>query len=717
MSPPRVCRWAPALLVAAALIATTKTGVCKTDDQQPASASAPSAAKIELDPAKVEIIAGPGPVSRFAAEELHKHLAIITGVDVPVASSLEPPPSRRGSVPLVPAPQRGRFPIYVGVRPPDDTTPFHNEEARWQITTQAVSLYGDDTIAAPQPTVFDTVMRYENHAGSLFAVYEFLERYLGVRWTAPGDSGITFEPQATLALPAESGDWTPALNQRHIRSCYREVGDRDPDGIEVRPLVLANGDVPYAFILPAGEFLQRRNDELVWHRRMRMGRSEPLSYGHAFTQWWRKYGQTHPEYFALNRYGRREPSRDIVQGAPERVKLCVSNPDVVREIVRQHFANGGGPVVDACENDNRGFCRCAACQAWDVLRPGEEKLDMDQRPLTDRYLRFANAVEAEAKKYNPAAKTAFYAYSQYKFPPRREKVADGVLIFFITDQTTPDAQLDAYYDAWKAAGAKEVYLRPNHLCDDTGLPLGFEENMYDKFQVIRRHFPLTGVDYDCSWGMRPVSGIAEYILARTFYAPDRPFSYWENEYCATFGSARPEIRDYYRYWRQIWNQRIEGNRERFNRLSGKLKEMRDRLMQLTDLLYSEDDFDRTDALLAGALKHNDLAPSVRVRIEQIQLANQHSRLTYRARKANELISTADADEKAAATRTLLAFRQAHRDELDLYWEGLFWMENVYNDVGGDLRLTGRQGKRYADWGEQMAASIRQARTPNESPLR
>jgi hypothetical protein len=667
------------------------------------------AAEITVAPTECAIMteASPNAVAQFAAEELRKHIALVSDAHVAVRHGASGDAATAKPAML----------IHVGQRPADDTAPFQPEEARWRITDHEIWLYGDDTIAVPETTVFDTVMRDENHTGTLFATYEFLERFLGVRWLAPGDPWISYDKRPTWSLPEGRGHWTPALNQRHLRSCYRDIGDRDPDGIEVRPLVLANGDVPYAFIMPTTEFLQRRNDELIWHRRMRMGRSEPLSYGHAFTQWWRKFGKTHPEYFALNRYGEREPSRDVVQGAPERVKLCVSNPEVVQEVVRQHFANGGGPVVDACENDSRGFCRCPQCQALDVLEPGEEKLDMDQRPLTDRYLHFVNAVEAEAKKRNPAVKTAFYAYSQYKFPPRREKVADGVIVFFITGQFTSDAELDAYYEAWKRAGAKEVYLRPNHLCDDTGLPLGFEENMYEKFQVIRRHFPLAGTDYDCSWGFRPVSGIAEYIMARTFDAPDEPFSRWEDEYCATFGSARTEIRDYYRYWRQIWNQRIDHNRDRIKRLSGQLKETRDQLMQLTDLLYSEEDFDRTDALLASALQHSDLSPQVRARIEQIALANQHSRLTYRDRTANELISTATPEAKAAATHALLAFRQAHRDDLDLYWEGLFWMENVYNDVGGTLRLSGRQGTRFADWGKQMAASIRKGRRADEAPLR
>lgn len=662
-----------------------------------------AATRVALADCQIVAPADAGPVVRYAVAELQKHLALVSGAAVPVAPAIATTEARK-------------FPLYVGIRPADDATPLAGEEARWKITPQGAWLYGEDQVNAAHGSDVATAIAEENRTGTLFAVYEFLERFLGVRWIDQGDAGIAFEPTQEFSFEPGAGHWTPAFSQRHLRPAYRDVGDHDPDGLEVRPIVLSGGSLPYAFIMPTDEFQQRRLDEAIWHRRLRLGRTTPVAYGHAFTQWWYKFGATHPEYFALNRYGKREPSADIVQGAPERVKLCVSNPEVVREVVRQHFASGGGAIVDACENDSRGFCRCDACLALDALQPGEEKLDVDQRPLTDRYLHFVNAVEAEARKVNPAAKTTFYAYSQYHFPPRRERVAEGVIVFFLTGQTDTDEELTRFYQAWKAAGAKEVYFRPNHLCDDTGMPLGFEENIYNKLQLARRNFPLLGTDYDCSWGFRPTSGIAEYILARTFYQPDEPFTRWEDDYCAAFGAAHDDIRDYYRYWRQIWNARIGLNHERIVRLTGQVKENRDKYMQLTDLLYAEEDFDRTDQMLASALQKN-LSPGTRARIEQLQRANTHSRLTYRARKANELLSTASAAEREAATRTLQEYRRAHRDDLNIYWEGMLYVENAYNDAAGSLRLSGRQPKRLADWAEQMAASMRKNRKEDEPPLR
>lgn len=64
-------------------------------------------------------------------------------------------------------------------------------------------------------------------------------------------------------------------------------------------------------------------DERVWLRRMRMGRSFKLSYGHAFTDWWEKYKDECPEVFALQPNGRRGPRKS---SRPDFVKMCISNP-------------------------------------------------------------------------------------------------------------------------------------------------------------------------------------------------------------------------------------------------------------------------------------------------------------------------------------------------------------------------------------------------------
>lgn len=628
----------------------------------------------------------------YAVQELQKHLKLVTGRDVAVVAK----------------PAAGQFPFYVGLRPADDSTEFAPEEGRWRITPKGVWLYGRDQLSKGKKnkasSVLASALASENQTGTLFAVYEFLETALGIRWVEPGDAGIVYVSQPVLALREGRGVWVPQLVQRHMRQAYKD---------SMRESAQTRGDVPKAMQFTDAEFVERQRDESVWRRRMRMGKSADFTYGHAFTKWWEKYGPTHPEYFALGKNGERGPAS--LKNA-DRVKMCVSNPDLVKQVVKDHFEkNPNALVVNACENDSRGFCRCPQCMALDARLPGEENLDVEDLVLTDRYVHFTNEVLREARKYNPKALTVFYAYSRYNYPPRREKLDDGVILFLLPNLSMTDAEVDTYMQQWKAANAKVVYLRPNDLCQDTGLPIGFEEHMFAKFKAADKYLSLRGTDYDTCWGFWPVSGITNYIMARGFYRPDRSFEDWEKEYCATYGDAQEEMTAYYRYWRQIWNKRVEPNNAVIEKLTPGMKLLRNKMANLAGFMYNEGDFDQTDALLQAALKKK-LNPQERARVETMVLANQHNRLTYRATKASAIASTASEEERKRTTQELYDFRVKHRLDLNMNWEQLFYLENLYSDNAGFNRLFGTESEKARKNRLAEEEPVKAIRTGKEQPL-
>jgi tetratricopeptide (TPR) repeat protein len=651
-----------------------------------------AAEPLKIDPTDCVIVA---PAKRdaivdYAVQELKFHVKLVTGAALPVVTG---------------APPAGKFPLYVGVVPADDAKPLGTDEARYEITPAGVWLYGHDVIKGKHRSGSseEVALAHDNEAGTLFAVYDFLEQNLGVRWVEPGDAGIAYEPKTTLVLAPGCSDWVPQLQQRHMRTAYKQT---------LRERALKDGNVPADMTFTDREFAQRQHDEIVWQRRMRMGGDVGFSYGHAFRQWWAKYGKTHPEWFALGKNGKRGPVNDK---SADRVKMCVSNEELVKQVVKDHFAAHKGLVVNACENDSRNFCRCPQCMALDVLLPGEENLDVEDRVLTDRYVHFTNAVLREAKKYDPRAKTVFYAYSRYNMPPRRERLDDDVIVFLLPNLAMTSQELAAYYEGWKKANAKEVFMRPNDLCQDTGLPLGFEQAIFNKFKMADEALRIRGTDYDTCWGFWPVSGIANYIMARAFYRPERSFEDWNNEYCATFGAAKDDVAAYYAYWRQVWNRRVMGNLDRINTMAP-LKLLRNKLANLADLMYDESDFDRTDAFLQSALKRNVTAGERR-RLETMVLANRHSRLTFRATAANRAGSAVSDAQKKATTQALYDFRRAHRLDLNIHWELLFWLENAYEDNAGFERLLGTESASRRQ--ERLAADekLTQGRGPNPQPLR
>ncbi|MCF6175135.1 MAG: DUF4838 domain-containing protein [Victivallaceae bacterium] len=602
------------------------------------------AGTVTVNPQKAVIVlsSGAGKIKQFAAAELAKHLKLITGQQIPVV---------KGKAPA------GKYAFMIGVSAPGGTKKMAPEQAVFTVTAKKSYFNGDDLVGRGRSLEAIAYSKY-SRTGTLFAVYLFLEKELGVKWFKPGDDGIVFAPSKQLKLQAGTISWTPKLTMREIRPGYNKKTARD------------SVKAPKEFQLSVKQRTAKRLETQIWLKRMKMGRSQVFGYGHAFTRWWNKYGKAHPEYFALNAKGQRAPYH---ASKPDRIKLCVSNPEVHKLIVADFVKRGRGKVVNTCENDSGNYCECKKCRALDATMKGE-KFDKD---LTDRYIWFANSVQRLARKQVPGAQAIMYAYSVYRYPPRKVKVDDGVILGFVPKLLADD--LDAYYQAWAKAGAKKLFLRPNDMHIDPGLPMGFEKRMFDNFQTCMKYGAF-GTDYDSIHNFWPVSGIANYIIARAIADPGKSFDYWENEYCSTYGPAADEVKKYYHYWRKnIFEKKLIPDREMIEK-KGRYGNFRRGLMWNLYNYYSDADFDKTDALLKAGL-NKKLTPAERQRLELLLLANQHARLAYEAMRA-KYKKPQDAKKLAVAANRLLDFRKNYREKLDFNWEFLFGNEATFGDVCG-----------------------------------
>ena len=575
-----------------------------------------------------------------AAETLRQHLALITGAEIAIGPADE-------------AAEGYRF--HVGIAAPGDDRPLAEEEARWLVTPEAAWLYGDD----------------EDDTGSLFAVCAFLEDQLGVRWIAPGERGTSWAPQSPLSLTAGDYAWAPQLLARGIRTDVRRQQYPNPDSsIEM----FAN------FARTNDEHDRYTEDVFAWRSRMRMGSHSPLSYGHAFTDWWARYSETHPEYFALNRWGVRgpeplkepAPEQPLGDANPQTVKLCVSNPAVAEQIVANWVEDGmRSKWISVCENDlTWGFCRCDECMKLDAHREGETF----EAHLTDRYVHLTNTVARLAREHDPEAGAVMYAYEATEQPPRRLRLEPNVAIGLVP--TTVNLQkLQELYDGWSAMGATMTFTRPNlpHYYHTMAIPLGSERQMFEVFQMALSHGAIAA-DYDSLMGMWAVCGFADYVLTRAMSEPERPFEYWEQHYCAAFGDAAEDVRDYYRYWREeVWDARLLPDLDDIA-TRGKYYNFARGLMWSLGDYYRSEDFDQTDAILQRA-SARELAPAQRALLDELILANEHARLTF-----NAIVTTGI--PKFEHSKALLDFRTAHRDDIPLNWIGLFANETRFGDITG-----------------------------------
>ena len=147
--------------------------------------------------------------------------------------------------------------------------------------------------------------------GTLSAIYDFLERFASVRFYFPGPEGTVVPVKDALYLPEKIHIMDrPDMNFRnyyttHNAKYYPSYPNyKRGDG-------KANGDALTRTRLRFSEFVP------------------PSGHGLNYLEYLRRFGKTHPEYFALMENGKRynDPNQ------PQRGQLCFSSP--LREVIYQ----------------------------------------------------------------------------------------------------------------------------------------------------------------------------------------------------------------------------------------------------------------------------------------------------------------------------------------------------------------------------------------------
>jgi hypothetical protein len=610
----------------------------------------------------------------FAAGELKKHLDLVFGGDISINNLSDGKGYRKA--------------IFIGLKPDGFKRKLDPEEAVYIIQRNSIYIFGDDVINSKfsdeNPGELKDKMLSEvlnltfNRTGTLFAVYNFLESELGLRWIKPGDDGIYIPKLSTVSLAQKEITWIPVLLQRNIRTALFSYKDQ-----------LAYGQyAPEEFQVTEPEAIKKQVDVLIWMRRMRMGRSENFRFGHAYGSYWEKYKDTNPDIFALTGKGDRKP-----MGRIGRVKMCATNPELPKIIVREWKDNlqknplQNSTSISGCENDSDGYgndewCHCDKCMAIDAREEGEELTDY----ATDRYIYLWNAILKEARQYNRNIMVTGYAYENMLKPPRREKIDDGVLIEFIPRMGGDFEVTKKLYEGWEKAGMKKMMYRPNDMNWEIGIPFGQEERIFENFKLAIANGAV-GTDFDSMLGFWDgISDMTYYILSRGHVNLQASFEDLEQEYLSFFGNAKEDIAKYYRHWRNIFNNKVLAEELRRNDGINTYFLEWHRLYRLTeriDEFYSPEDFDTADSYLKDAAGR-DISEQARKFIERMQIVNEHSRLTYLGFLAGK---SGDRKKITENAKNLINFRIRNKDKIDLNWNVLFQYQHYQmNDQIGTRYL-------------------------------
>jgi hypothetical protein len=553
----------------------------------------------------------PSPVASYAANELQFHVQKATGVKLEIV-----PERKAGDV----SPLKAR--IYVGTCERTGKLGIAGGSAlggfRIKCANNELFLVGVDGKGSP-------VSNDAQPTGTLFAVYEWLEGQLDVKWLWPGETGIVIRKTNDLAC----GDMDVAKEPPFVHTKLRYGG-----GYEI----------PWKGIVSEEARSKYIHETSVFLRRHRFARPVSFEYGHAFTKYWERFGKEHPEWFALRPDGKRQPL-DTGLG-----QMCVSNPGLHKQIItdwleqRRRFP--GLPWINGAENDLREIdpsCGCEACRAWDPATPQilpdvnpdaieSDKVEgakkMTSISLSDRYAKFWLALQEEGKKHDPNATVVGYAYGRYSEPPLETKLNKNIIVWITPPYYFPlssenSERFAKIWDGWKATGARLV-LRPNYFLAAACFPYIFAHQFGKEFKHAYEN-NLIGTDFDSLTSMWGTQGTNLYMLARIHEKPQMEVDAILDEYYSGFGAAAPHVKEYFTFLEKTTTERATADFfKKYPNLGWA------DFLQVADKLYTPEIVEKARATLAAAAEAVKNDSDAAAKVAFLEKGLSHTELELKA---------------------------------------------------------------------------------------
>ena len=609
----------------------------------------------------------PAETARYAADELVWHVEKSTGVALEVLTESRAE-GETGTRVYIGETERARS---LGIVP-------EGREA------YAMRSEGRDLFIAGGDGEGDPLLEDNPDVGTLFGVYEFLERFLGVRWLWPGELGTYVPRTDSIELPPVDEVNRPALKFRSLvwsRIRAIALGSKELDEEDAKLGFSPEGARRY------GKALQ------VLLRRHRMGGmdAKPPT-GHAFSGWWQRYGEEHPEWFALR--------RDKTRGNPDKeyphVPMCVTNKELQDFVVDQW---DGKSVLRLGPVDRPGRCNCERCRAWDGPQPetppwfaeylyGKDPRDQElfAGVTSDRYARFWKTIYEKAIKRNPdALVSASFLYENELPVPSKKIDLTGIYAEFVQWRVPylrwfpmPEEAFEWIKEqwlGWRRTGIRMGY-RPNYLHDGYVMP-HFETRQSGEFFKFAFENGMEGARFDSLTGQWATQGLRLYTHLRLMSKPELEIEAIRMEYLSAFGPAAGTMDRYFEYWEKY----AFDNMMRFVEIYRGVGWRFSNYIRGVHIAFPPECFKPAEDLLQRALAEaNESNAEFADRVRFIQIGLEHAKLASRLAAAfdgEDGIPTERAEEARDTLRQLVNFRKEHEHTFfsDLYHVTSFWERN------------------------------------------
>ncbi|MGD0626639.1 MAG: DUF4838 domain-containing protein [Thermodesulfobacteriota bacterium] len=376
----------------------------------------------------------------------------------------------------------------------------------------------EDGFVISFPDRNDIVIGSRTEWGTEFAIYEFLERYVGVRWLMPGPDGEHVPSHPTL-------DILPGEVRAEPAFIFREFS-----GLKGEP-------------------------QVTWARRNRMrGR---IQFHHNLYRLFppETYVKTHPEYFPLRNGKPYLPSSNNDQSW----QPCFSAHGIVQEAVRNildYFAQHPEATSYSLGiNDSGNFCE----KDQDRNGPKNDKNLLGYRDFSNPYFRWANGVAEGVLKEYPDKWFGCLAYQEVAQPPSKVGVNPRIIPYMTYDRMKwVDPQIRA-----EGEGLTEAWKSKSPV-------LGWYDYIYGTPYLVPRVYFHEMAEY-YRWGYRNGvramyaeaypnwgEGPKLYLALKLQWNPDLNVdNLLRDWYLIAVGpNAATDLDAYYQHWEKFWTERV-----------------------------------------------------------------------------------------------------------------------------------------------------------------
>ncbi len=490
-----------------------------------------------------EIVVPPeaGTVAMFAGKELQHFLKESTGADFPIVSSRS----------------KAKYAIRLGINSALDTASLHRDGFFIKTSGNELWIAGRDSLATDMDSLlksrsgnFRNEFNFER--GTLFGVYDFLERFAGIRFYFHGPVGTFVPKHAEMKIPARIDLMDrPDCTVRNVSWVVLKQQEWYDDTDSMRGSNL---------------------NQLRWRLQTHV---IPNCHGLAWIGYRERFTKTHPEYFALMENGKRHNDSTLQHTG----QLCLSNQQLRNEIyedaksalkgepasVRGVVMSGYGTSVWSSPAFQPGFinimpqdafykCRCPECRKY---------FDKGGKSASNLIWEMTAEVATRLKKDGVGGYVTQMGYDFYSIVPDTE-IPDNVLVMLASVEgpwgaPSMQSKEDTKILDWNRKLKKKIWLW-NYCINNAdwgenygvpGMPHFTPKAVGNYYRRHKNEIAgafLESESHRFIWG-----ALNQYAAARALWNADTDMNALMDEfYRNMFGAGAPPMKDFFDTLEKNW---------------------------------------------------------------------------------------------------------------------------------------------------------------------